>query len=292
MISVPQAEPPPRTQINFRNAITSPLGSINLAGFGIRQTVALSEWRVFGQYALVYVLDGKGSYDDASGRPRPLETGDLILVFPELAHRYNPMIGTTWTVTFICFDGPVFDLWRQQGIIDPKRPIYHLDPVDVWSRRLESVFTAPRQANFAPPIIEICRLQNLLAEVVTGEGCTSNYQDDLRWASRARGLIEAELGSYPDWDKIAGQLGLTVEGFRKRFTRLVGQPPARFRMARLIDRACELIQEHRLTDKQIALSLGFCDEFYFSRRFKAVTGKSPRAFRRALEGRLDRGTRS
>jgi AraC-like DNA-binding protein len=50
----------------------------------------------------------------------------------------------------------------------------------------------------------------------------------------------------------------------------------------MVDRACELMQERRLTDKQIAESLGFCDEYYFSRRFKQMTGRSPRAFRRQM----------
>jgi len=39
------------------------------------------------------------------------------------------------------------------------------------------------------------------------------------------------------------------------------------------------MQNRSLKDRQIAESLGFCDEFYFSRRFKAVTGQSPRQFR-------------
>ena len=35
-------------------------------------------------------------------------------------------------------------------------------------------------------------------------------------------------------------------------------------------------------DAQIADALGFCDAHYFSRRFKEITGKSARAFRREL----------
>jgi len=53
-------------------------------------------------------------------------------------------------------------------------------------------------------------------------------------------------------------------------------------MGRLIDRACELMCESRFTDSEIAERLGFCDEFYFSRRFKEITGKSPRMFRKNL----------
>jgi AraC-like DNA-binding protein len=75
---------------------------------------------------------------------------------------------------------------------------------------------------------------------------------------------------------------MSYDGFRKRFTRATGLPPARYRGTRLIDRACELMQQGALTDRQIAEQLGFCDEFYFSRRFKQVTGRRPRQFRASL----------
>ena len=47
-----------------------------------------------------------------------------------------------------------------------------------------------------------------------------------------------------------------------------------------MDRACELMQNRTLKDRQIAGVTGRCDEFYFSRRFKSVTGQSPRQPRR------------
>ncbi len=62
----------------------------------------------------------------------------------------------------------------------------------------------------------------------------------------------------------------------------MGTPPARWRAARIIERACELMLRGGLVDKQIADRLGFSDEFHFSRKFKQVIGQSPRQFRRSL----------
>jgi AraC-like DNA-binding protein len=75
---------------------------------------------------------------------------------------------------------------------------------------------------------------------------------------------------------------LSVEGFRKRFTRVAGQPPTRYRIARRIDRACELLSSGRATVKEAAAAAGFFDQFHFSRRFKQVTGESPAHFRQRL----------
>lgn len=269
-------------KLDFRNALATPLGGITLAGFSVRERVAVTRRRVLGQYALVYIQAGAGVFADQQGAPRRIGPGDMLLLFPDVAHVYTPAPGTEWTSSYLCFHGPVFDLWRKQGLLDEGRSVHHLEPIEKWSRRLEEVMSVPRRAGYAPPLLELCRLQQLLAEIVTGAGCVSVYEDDMRWVSKACSLIEAELGGPPDWGKVARPLGLSAEGFRRRFVRLHKQTPARYRMSRLIDRACGLMQTGRMTDVQIADALGFCDAQYFSRRFKEIAGKSPRAFRQGL----------
>jgi len=274
--------PGPSKVWRFNSAVASPLGSITSAGFANDSTDGAGPGRIFGQYALVYVLDGEAFYNDAQGTRLAISPGDMILVFPDLAHSYGPRGTGVWTSVWLSFNGQIFDLWRKQGLLDDRRPVHHLEPMDVWLRRFDSILGAPRQTGYAPPLLEVCRLQTLLAEIVTGAGEQTVYQDELRWASQACAQLDSNLSSAPDWEAIARHLRTTPDAFRKRFTRLVGHPPARYRMGRLVDRACELMQERRLTDKQIAEALGFCDEFYFSRRFKQITGHSPRAFRRML----------
>ena len=281
---------PTREGWRFNSAVSSPLGGVTSAGFMPDSTFGAGPDRVYGQYAIVYVLEGDAFYSDAHGMRQDIRPGDMILVFPDLAHTYGPKGPGVWTTLWLSFAGSIFDLWRGQGLLDDRKPVYHLEPLDVWFHRLDAILGVSRLAeygaspstDYAPPLLEVCRLQMLLAEIVSGAGRQVAYQDDLRWASQACAMLDSTLAAETDWKKIAQQLGTTPETFRKRFTRLVGHPPARYRMRRLVDRACELMQERRLTDKQIADALGFCDEFYFSRRFKQITGTSPRAFRRLL----------
>lgn len=271
-----------RRAIQFRHSANFSLGGITIAGIGVRQTVAVAKPRVFGQYALVYILEGRGRYNDAYGWQQDLRSGDFILVFPELSHLYNPNPGTSWVTSFLCFQGPIFDLLRESGVLNPRRPVLHLEPVNEWSRHIESVLGASRKAGQLPSLIETARLIELLAMALSDPGRVPREEEDRRWAQRACSVLEARLNEAAAWRKIARQFGLNEDAFRKRFARLVGQPPARYRSRVRIDRACEMMVETRLTDSQIAECLGFCDEFYFSRRFKEITGKSPQAFRRSL----------
>jgi AraC-like DNA-binding protein len=238
--------------------------------------------RVLGSYALVYLIDGSGRYRDENGLTLNVRAGDLFFLFPELGHTYGPVGASKWTELFLVFDGPVFDLWRKNGLLDPTQPLHHLEPIEHWAHEFEAILGAPRRPGVAPPLLEVCRLQTVLGEALLASGGRGPVGEEAAWAERACTLLESDLSRELDLRALAHDLGMSYDGFRKRFTRATGLPPARYRGTRLIDRACELMQQGALTDRQIAEQLGFCDEFYFSRRFKQVTGRRPRQFRASL----------
>jgi len=251
-----------------------------MAGFLPHNTgIPLNKMRILDSYGFVYILKGAGRYADGNGVNLPVTAGDSLWLWPDLAHAYGPPAGQTWSEIYFVYDGPVFDLWRERGLFDLRQPVQQLAPIDYWLQRFESVLGAPRQTGFAPALVEVCRLQTVLAEALHG-GMKGN--PDMAWASQACALLEADLTRELDLATLAHQLQTSSDSLRKRFTRVVGLSPARFRSRRIIDRACALMQQGTLTDKQIATRLGFCDEFHFSKRFKSITGVTPRAFRRSL----------
>ncbi|MBA3848280.1 MAG: helix-turn-helix domain-containing protein [Planctomycetes bacterium] len=77
---------------------------------------------------------------------------------------------------------------------------------------------------------------------------------------------------------LAAMMGLGREHFTREFRRHLGLSPMRWLHRRLVQRAsAALIAGARV--KAVAGDLGFTDEFYFSRFFKARTGLAPSALR-------------
>lgn len=270
-----------RRHVQFKYASTSQLGRVTQAGL-IPASTGPSETpdRVLPSYALVYTVAGKAEYQDSQGGHTELVPGDLLFLFPGIPHTYKPVAPGSWTEFYIIFEGPVFDLWLTNGLLDPEKPVHHCEPVDLWLRRLEAVTGAPRETEFEHPLLEVCRLQQVLADMLIIKEGGSPEAREMRMTSQACAILESDLGKDMDIPGIARQMGVNHETFRKIFTKKVGMPPARYRNARIIDRACELMQRGQMKDAQIAQKLGFCDEYHFSRLFKTVVGVSPRIFKK------------
>ena len=242
--------------------------------------VPLEPLRIFGQYALVYVLGEGAAYLKQGDQPlRTCGQGDLIFVYPDVPLSYGPQRGSKWSEFYVSFGGPIFDLWRRAGFLDPAKSLRHLPRIRRWLPRLEAVADPTLPDSPRGMLQRICRLQQFLVDI----------SEDALPAGDAHPWIEAaqrELVEHPTTppEAIARGLGLSYDTFRKEFARVAGLPPAKYRQQRLMDQARWLVTERRLNNKQIAETLGFCDEFHFSRRFRQVTGQSPRAFRTHAQG--------
>ncbi len=262
------------TQIAAPDAPPTAMGRLTGAGYIHRKTGVL-DWRVLGRYALVYILEGRGRFADAGGPTRAVEAGDLLLLFPELAHRYGPGDAGTWAEMHILFEGPAFDLARAGGALDSALPVCRLQPITHWQARLE-------EAARAEGLVAITRLLAVLAEAAATRGGRSDAGRP-PWLEAARRLLETELSRDLPMSEVAARLGLSYETFRKAFEQQAGVSPARYRTGKRMEAARALLLHTPMTGRQIADSLGFPDEFYFSRRFKQASGVSPREFRRRQE---------
>jgi len=79
--------------------------------------------------------------------------------------------------------------------------------------------------------------------------------------------------------ELAERVGMRPDVFSRKFAAAVGMPPKRWLTRALVRKAGDLLMR-RMSARRTAESLGFCNEFYFSRFFKEHTGMSTLRFRR------------
>ena len=271
-----------KPSIISRETPAEPFGRITISG-KLRNSAGLSfsSMRILGNYALVYLIDGGGRYQLRGQPPVPCRKGDLLVVFPDIAHAYGPNPGGKWSEIYIVFKGAVFDLWRRHGILSPDCPVLRLPAVDRHARELLDIAALSRRRDPARQLNQICRLQSFLASALATQPDCGGGAAYAGWPTWLVAATERMARSEP-FSSIAREAGMSYESFRKKFRAITGDSPGRYRNRLAIDLARQMIYEARLSNKELAERLWFCDEFHFSRRFRQFTGQSTRAFRRSL----------
>ena len=257
----------------------TPIGNARFGGRLRGSGTGFSNYRVFGLYALVLVLEGGGRYRDRHGTDRRLEAGDLIVVFPELPHQYGPEQGDTWDEIFIAFDGAAFEGWRAHGL-DSAHPVWPLKPLEEWSARFSDLLKMP-VASVSGACNLASAIHRLIADLLAKRSPETND-----WLESARRALSGNSISLT-MQEIAHEFGMGYETFRKAFKSATGESPARYRRKQRLAQAAMMMHRVDLSLEMIAMALGFCDAFHLSKAFKDEYGISPAAHRALIKSDHD-----
>lgn len=256
-------------------SLSGPQTPIGNAEFGGRLQgtagTGFSQYRVYGMYALVFVIDGGGRYRDRRGCDRRLRSGDLLVVFPEHAHQYGPESGDSWDEVFIAFQGAAFDGWRPRGL-EPSTPVWHLGDPGLWTDRFLSLLAMPC-TSLQQSTALAASIHELISTVLSLRPATRQG-----WLEAAMQQLTGGAGA-PKPSEIAAATGMSPDHFRKTFKAATGESPSVFRRRRRLAQAALMLQRVDLTLDLIAESLGFSDGFHLSKAFKTEFGIPPETYR-------------
>ncbi|KQX23552.1 MULTISPECIES: helix-turn-helix transcriptional regulator [unclassified Sphingomonas] len=97
--------------------------------------------------------------------------------------------------------------------------------------------------------------------------------------NRILAMVEARQGDIPTAAALAGELGMSVSHFRRRFRATTGQSVLEFISVSTVEHAKSLLANSHLSMKEITYRLGFTSPSSFSVAFKRMVGCSPSQFR-------------
>jgi AraC-like DNA-binding protein len=262
------------------------------------EAVSAAEWRwrrgwkvgprVIHDSMWFYVERGSGFHCFANQEQRiHFDSGSLLLIPPDVEHTIVQDKETESHVFAVHFHARIY------GAID-LLSMLGFPPViagDSNSPYVSASHRLAREFALKPPGWRVAMNADLLSvlfSLVRSEA--SRLQPDLTLGALAEvprflpvfRQIERRLHD-PDYSvrEMADEAHLSEVQFRKIFRRITGISPLRFVQRRRIERACNLLHTSTDSISSIAEASGFCEPPFFHRVFKAWTGTTPRAYRRA-----------
>jgi AraC family transcriptional regulator, transcriptional activator for feuABC-ybbA operon len=124
--------------------------------------------------------------------------------------------------------------------------------------------------------------QELVHEVCRECFFPKDHKLNLKRLDKAIEYIEKKFMNTIRIEELCQCVNLNESNMIKLFKNNLGRTPVDYINQVRINKAKELLLHTNGTIKEIAFQTGFSDEFYFSRVFKKMEGKSPRGFRQQL----------
>jgi len=231
-------------------------------------------------FLLVVTLEGDADYEDDTGVKTVMRKGSLMWTAPGVNQSYGPRDGARWSEFFMWFGGRIFDLWQQQGFPGRQSRHFLLEPFDYWLGRLRNLVAPLPQSAQELPLVRLCRLQQILADALQVAEVGQTSAENSVWREVACGKLAAGTLTHPSLEKIAHSLNMSYSLFRKRFLQMTGKSPGEYRAEEIMRQASLRLLATDDPIADISNTLGFHDQFHFSRRFKQATGMTPSDFRR------------
>ncbi len=253
------------------------------------------------------VLEGRAVLKHRS-ESWPLSAGDVALLTRGSPHEITDRAGTPSTPLASLASREVggVRIVRQGGVDGPTTRVlcgqFHLDHVaasqflallpEVLLASPESVGAtlslldaelASLRSGSAAVLTRLCDV--LFVELVRG----AVVREERGWVAalsdpgiaKALALIHQEPSAPWDTASLAARVGLSRTRLYERFTKLVGEPPARYVAKWRVFVAADELRQRDASAGELATLVGYASEEAFSRVFKRHLGMSPRAYRKA-----------
>lgn len=229
--------------------------------------------RYFEHYSISHLIEGEGKLLLCeSGEMIDVEPGDAIIITPGTINRYGGINGKSYVEDTVTFIGPVADMLKNAGVI--RDGVFHLGKV----RRLLQIQEYQRDPAHDSQIKANIELQNLLVDLYLKERSRERSSGNPRFEALLD-EIKSDISHWWTVEEMTSFCHLSDDQLRRLFLKHTGCLPKLYVDRYKMHHAAELLITTEKTLSAIAASLGFLDQYHFSRRFKSVMGVSPREYR-------------
>lgn len=226
-------------------------------------------------YLIHYVAAGRGTYV-VSGITHEVKSGDIFLAKPSQLITYTADQDDPWEYYWVGFNGSNANKLVAQLPFGAEQPVYTCKNPEKVKKALFNIFLSRGPENYSEALM-VGYLYIFLAELMKEtEHTESRAQSSSSvYVSNAVKFIQFNYSHEITIDDIAKAVGVSRSHLYRVFMSNLNESPIDYLTNYRINEACYLLRSGNLSIAEIATSVGFFDQFYFSRVFKKNKGVPP-----------------
>jgi AraC-like DNA-binding protein len=237
--------------------------------------------RILQEYQINYITQGEGIMETREGS-YPIKEGSVILLRPNVWHRYRPLRQTGWMEHYVGFMGEIADKIIKSSDLLNDSPVLQIGFQEDIIHFFQDIFNHVKTER--PGYHQVCSglVVHILGQLVSLKK-NENFRHSLieKTIQKACLIIHDSPAKNLIIEELAKDLNINYSLFRKAFKKYTGLSPLQYHTSLRLKQAVYLLINTDLSIKEISFNLGFCSEFYFSKLFKGKTNSTPSEFRKA-----------
>ena len=226
-------------------------------------------------YLIHLILAGKGTFQ-TGGKTWELNPGDLFFVRPNQLNTYTADAQQPWEYCWVGFNGISAHRLASLLPFSDEQPVHHTQRPEEMYHAMENIYRA-RGLRVQDETAMVGYLYLFIAALMdeTSERKPHNTNTSSQYVLNAIKYIQFNYSHDISIDDVAKSVGVSRSHLYRVFMSNVGKSPIDYLTEYRINEACKLLRTGSLSIAEVAISVGFFDQFYFSRVFKRAKGMPP-----------------
>lgn len=233
-------------------------------------------------YIFYYVKEGKGTITQSQATHK-VRAGQCFAVFPnELAiikSEHNKAMNISW----VAFSGYLVDRYLMRAKITTFEPVYDDSPVHDMEKMFDELIrVAQRSSNrYCMIMAQMYSMFAFMLDHVPQEPRVETAPPEM-YLIKALDFIDIYYQDDISVEDIAASAGLNRKALYTIFKKLTGFSTRDYLIYYRMCKATDLLKTTNHPVETIAVSVGYSDQFHFSKEFKKNVGMSPSEYRKAI----------
>lgn len=233
-------------------------------------------------YMLFYVHDGKGSVTINQISYR-LSRGCVFGVFPNREFVLRPEYDRTLNLSWVAFSGYMVEHYLRRGGVTLSSPVVSDNESFALEKLFEKILSDSRilPNRYCKLMSSLYSAFSFLLDHCYEEKAPANYSVEY-YLLKALDFIDIYYNDNVSVEQIAEHVGVTRKYLYTVFKQLTGFSPKEYLIYYRLEKATQLLTDRNLTVENVAVSVGYANQFCFAKEFKRLVGKTPTEYRAAI----------
>jgi AraC family transcriptional regulator of arabinose operon len=229
---------------------------------------------------LFYCVDGHGWYQIKDQR---YEVGpsEFFILPQNVEHAYGSNTDHPWTIYWIHFGGEALPQFNNTHAVKESFKPTHVKNTGEISSVFSKIYKSLELGYSIDNLLfaNMCFSQFLTLFVYNSRHYAAASNDKMDCVDSAILYMQSHINENISLNELSGLYNYSVSRFSNLFKQKTGYAPIDYFVQMKMQKACQELDFTGRSIKDIAMSMGFDDPYYFSKRFRAIIGLSPKKYR-------------